>query len=369
MIIDAHAYCFPPLGEANGFPTVQDRLRYLQREMADHHQPAWRLRDRALGDNSMLADPQDKTLQGLKEVNFRPGGYGRFVWTVEGEDYAKQYLPPYLTSLSHPPEMLVAQMDYVGIDRAVLHAHPIMGFINDYLADCVQSYPDRLLALANIPEWKIEREPEGMIAEVERAYSKGLHGLQFSVHNRYRYGVTESWDAPACRLFWDGVVALGFPIFFTICAPCPGSTVEDYLEQLRIWQGWLTRYRDVSVILTHGFPWRSFLFKDGLHLPDALFEPFRNSSAKLELLFQISLGNVWDYPYRELHPTIVQLVETLGSDRLMWGTDMPNVERFCNYRQNLETFQTHCQGVISDRDINNIIGGTAARLFNIGDSQ
>ena len=366
MIIDGHAYCFPPLGEANGFPSAQEHLRYLQREMADHHQPVWRLRDGALGDNRMLADPQDDTLRGLKEVDFRAGGYGRFVWTVEGEAYAKQYLPPYLANLSHPPEMLVAQMDYVGISRAVLHAHPIMGFLNDYLADCVQRYPERLLALANIPEWKIERDPKGAVAEVERAYAKGLHGLQFSVHNRYRYGVRDSWDAPACRPFWNGVSALSKPVFFTICAPCPGSTPEDYLAQLQIWQGWLRRYPDLPAVLTHGFPWRLFLAEDGLHLPDALFEPFKASNAILELLFHISLGNVWDYPYTKLYPTIVELVERLGAERLMWGTDMPNVERFCTYRQTLDTFRVHCKGLISSKDLDHLLGGTAARLFNIG---
>ena len=105
MIIDAHAYCFPPLGEANGFPSAAEHLRYVQREMADHHQPVWRLRDGArVGDNSMLSDPEDATLAGLREVAFRSGGHGRLVWTVDGEDYAKQYLPPYMSDLSHSPE-------------------------------------------------------------------------------------------------------------------------------------------------------------------------------------------------------------------------------------------------------------------------
>ena len=49
MIIDGHAYCFPPLGGANGFPSAKEHLRYVQREMADHHQPVWRMRDRAPG--------------------------------------------------------------------------------------------------------------------------------------------------------------------------------------------------------------------------------------------------------------------------------------------------------------------------------
>jgi predicted TIM-barrel fold metal-dependent hydrolase len=59
----------------------------------------------------------------------------------------------------------------------------------------------------------------------------------------------------------------------------------------------------------------------------------------------------------------VQLVETLGSDRLIWGADMPNVERFCTYRQTLDAFRVHCQGVVADADIATIIGGTVARLF------
>ena len=83
------------------------------------------------------------------------------------------------------------------------------------------------------------------------------------------------------------------------------------------------------------------------------------------LAARVSLGRVFDFPYRELHPAIERLVERLGSDRLMWGTDMPNVERFCNYRQTLDTFRVHCRGVISDTDIDNIVGLTAARTFGL----
>src|SRR5262245_50651532 len=164
MIVDGHAYCFPPMGEANGFPSVEDHLLYVQREMADHHQPVWRLADRAPGDNAMLADPADRTLAGLREVGFRAGGYGRFVWTVNGDLYAKQYLPPYMTDLSHSPETLIAQMDYAGVDWAVLHTDHLMGRLTDHLAACVRRHPERLLALGHLPEWEIERDPEAAMA-------------------------------------------------------------------------------------------------------------------------------------------------------------------------------------------------------------
>ena len=366
MIIDGHAYCFPPIAGANGFPSAAHHLRYLQREMVDHHQPNWRLSDWQVGDNAMLADTHDPTVEGNKDVNFRPGSHGRFTWTVDGEEYAKQYLPPYLVDMSHSPELLIAQMDYVGVQYAVLHVHPIFGYLNDYVADCVQRYPDRLLGLAAVPDQMVEGDPTAAVAEVVRAYDRGLRGLQFVVKSRYRFGLTQSWDSLVCRPFWDAVVALGKPIFFTI-EPCPGSSLDDYLDQLQVWAGWLSRYPQASVVLTHGFPWRLLLSDNGLTLPDALFEPFRASAAKLQLLFPISIGNIWDYPYPALPSTIVQLVERLGSDRLIWGTDMPNVERFCNYRQNPDIFRVYCRGAISDAAIDDIIGGTAARLFGIQD--
>jgi hypothetical protein len=40
------------------------------------------------------------------------------------------------------------------------------------------------------------------------------------------YGVTALWNSPACRAFWDGVVGLGKPIFFTISPPCPRSACQ-----------------------------------------------------------------------------------------------------------------------------------------------
>jgi len=256
-------------------------------------------------------------------------------------------------------------MDYAGLDWAVLHTDHLLGRLTDYLADCVRRFPRRLLGLAHLPEWEIDGDPEAAMAEVSRAYALGLHGYQFTVTGRYRHGVTASWDGPALRPFWDHVAGLGRPVFFTL-NPWPQPTAEDYLGQLRTWRGWLERYPQVPAVLTHGFPWRLFREPRRLRLPAALFEPFRAPSAHLQLLFHISLGNVWEYPYRELHTAIAQLVDTLGSARLIWGTDMPNVERFCTYRQTLDTFTVHADGLVGAADLRNLVGGTCARLFALG---
>ena len=61
---------------------------------------------------------------------------------------------------------------------------------------------------------------------------------------------------------------------------------------------------------------------------------------------------------------VKKLVEEIGAKRLMWGTDMPNVERFCTYRQSLEMIRRHMKGLMSNDDITDILGATACRLYS-----
>ena len=67
MIIDGHAYCFPARDKAAGYSSVNERWHEFQRELSGHHQPVWRVRDRAPADNSPLVDLGSKELH---DVNF-----------------------------------------------------------------------------------------------------------------------------------------------------------------------------------------------------------------------------------------------------------------------------------------------------------
>jgi len=121
----------------------------------------------------------------LQEAGFRTGDHGLVEWSVAGERYVKQALPPWTVDFSYPPESLVAEMDYVGIERALIHRTPYMTDSNTWIGACVRRFPDRLDGLAHIPEWRIEGEMDAMIAELYRAINTdGLVGLQFDVPRR-----------------------------------------------------------------------------------------------------------------------------------------------------------------------------------------
>ena len=107
------------------------------------------------------------TLDSLKDAGFRAAGFGRFEWTVEGETYAKQYQPPSLVDMGYPPEHLVAEMDYADVQWALLHK--FAGTTNEYMAECVQRFPNRLRALANVEEWLVSQDPDAAISKVRHA--------------------------------------------------------------------------------------------------------------------------------------------------------------------------------------------------------
>jgi predicted TIM-barrel fold metal-dependent hydrolase len=52
----------------------------------------------------------------------------------------------------------------------------------------------------------------------------------------------------------------------------------------------------------------------------------------------------------------------LGPTKLLWGSDMPNVERSCTYRQSLDYLRRHC-AFIPAADLDLIVGGNADRLY------
>ena len=378
MIYDGHAYCFPDQRGNGGFEDPDEFRRHLQLGMAAHFQTAWRARDRAPADSTGLADPDMPwSFEALREARFRAADHGRFEWTVDGEDYFKQVMPPSVTDMTYPADRLVAEMDYAGVDRALLHRSPYLGISNDFIADCVRQYPHRIQGLAHVREWLVLPRPEECIAEVRRAVTDlGLSGLQFLTYYPRVYGQAEDWDGGGFTPFWDAVADLGVPVFFSLggwagktgsVAIGPIAALDAYLAQLWIIGRWMDRYADVPVVLTHGFSWRMFTEGDTMVLPDEVFDsaPIENPNFHLQLLFAIALGGDWDYPMHEVQPALETLTRRIGAERLIWGTDIPMVMRFYTYRQSLDHILGYSD-FLSAQEKDLIVGGNVARLMGVG---
>ena len=143
MIVDSHVYCFVAPDEPAGHPDAATHLGEVQVFHALHHQPAWRTRDRAPSDARRLLDPTpDDPLRPAADVDFRVDRtHHRLTWTLDGEDHAKQIYPPNLHDAAFGPGSCIGEMDYAGVDVALIHVDRALGLDVAYLADCVRAYP------------------------------------------------------------------------------------------------------------------------------------------------------------------------------------------------------------------------------------
>jgi predicted TIM-barrel fold metal-dependent hydrolase len=368
VIVDSHVYCFVSPDEPAGHPTADAHLREVQVFHALHHQPAWRVRDRAPSDaGRLLAPTPENRLRPADGVNFRVDRERhRLTWTLEGQDHTKQIYPPNLHDVAVGPGSCIAEMDYAGVDVALMHVDRALGMDVAYLADCIRRYPGRLYSMAPVDEAAIPDDPGRVIGQLHDAIRvHGLHAIKFIPEYAYRAG-HRSWVDGPFRAFWDAATTLDVPIFFTLGAS-PGSPDEGtgFLAELDVLRRWMERYPDAVVSLTHGFPYRAFLDGDRLTLPDRVWEPFANPRLHLEVSFPVRLGDVFDYPYREVWPTLEAMLRRVGADNLLWGTDMPFQNRFCTYRQSRRWIET-C-GLLEPDELAAVMGGTAARLLRLGD--
>jgi predicted TIM-barrel fold metal-dependent hydrolase len=359
MLIDSHAHVFPAMGGPAGHRSVRDHMRYLQHMMASHHQPVRRADDGSIVRRPTLADSGDPTLDELSDVDFRGGGHGRFTWTVGGVDHYLQYLPPTLTRLSAPPELMVAQMDFVGIGRAVLQTGHVYGRLNRFLSRAVRRYPDRFWGLVLVDEWRVD-SPRQRTALDHAIGGLGLHGLWFHTGNLAQHDRSETFDDPVFHPFWDHVSEMRMPVYLNLAGAPSGK--EGYLAELANFGRWRRRYPEIPLMLPHGIPLFRFMENGEVRIPPEVWKVLADSNALVEILIPIFQGAIWEYPYVEAQPVVRQYYERLGPDRLGWGSDMPNVERNCTYKQSLDYLRLHCD-FIPPADMAKICGNNVATLF------
>ena len=87
----------------------------------------------------------------------------------------------------------------------------------------------------------------------------------------------------------------------------------------------------------------------------------------IEVCFPVRIGDMFDYPYREVWPALEAMLQHIGADHLLWGTDMPFQNRFCTYSQSRKWIEGAFadETSLSQNEIDLIMGGTCTRLLNI----
>ncbi|HYU19616.1 MAG TPA: amidohydrolase family protein [Chloroflexota bacterium] len=360
LVVDSHVHIFPYLDEPSGFSSPAEHRRFLQLYMAAHGEPVRRLRDHARVVEQTLHDGSLAGPASLRDVDFRAGKYGRLEWTVDGEDLYIQFFPPSLQDMAAPPEFTLQQMARAGVDVAVLQNARLYGRLNRFFANAARRYPDKFIGLADVDEARADTEEQ--ITTLRRAVRElGLRGLYYANRGLFADGYRRMFDDPAFDPFWEEVRSLGIPVFWEIVGvPNPADQAALVREVERL-NRWAQRWPDIPGLWTHGFS--PELLEA---MPAPLEALFKRPQFMVEILYPIHWARDHEYPFLELRPAIRALYSRLGGERLVWGSDMPNVERNCTYRQSLQYLRIVADGVIPSVDLDRILGLNVLRLLGVG---
>lgn len=361
VVFDAHAHCFPPLAEDSG-GMMRERLGELQHHVRFHGQGIRRTRDNAVVTKPILVGEKDG-VSWQPDVDFRFGSFGKLEFKHEGEDHHIQWMPPTLWDMSSPAEYIVAQMDYVGVDRAFLQHDRIYGYLDDFFAECLRRYPGRFVTGAQVDEWK-GGEPDQIDRLKRQVKELGASALYFSTggffHNDFETGVNDE----SLRPLWELVGELGIPIHWSPCAMVR-PIAQDYIRELRELNEWADAYPGITSVLTHGLS-NIFLEKgspDRYRIPPEIASLLERDGWHMELMLHLMAADVEFPPYAEdLRNVVRTLVDDFGAESLMWGSDMPCVERTVTYKQSKILFDTQCDFLTTEQH-DAIMGGNLERLY------
>ena len=295
----------------------------------------------------------------------------------DSKDQNTRMFPTIVEALTQPKARL-EHMDAMGVQiqglstfasEYVYWAPPQVGAAaarlqNDKLAQSVADFPDRFAGVgATIPLQNIDLA----IAEMDRAVDDlGFKGLQIggtvNGHNL---------DEPRFRPFWQAVAAKDVPVILHpngyeesqrfgdyFMTNCIGNPLETMVAANRmIFSGLFEELPDLKVVLLHG----------GGYLPFYASRADHTWKVRPETRTHIADRPPSYYMKRMFYDTMVfeplylrHLVEVVGSDRVMAGTDFP-----------FDMGETDPMGLIdrveglTDQERTAIKGDNAAQLFGI----
>jgi predicted TIM-barrel fold metal-dependent hydrolase len=244
------------------------------------------------------------------------------------------------------PDLRLQDQDRDGVQAEVLYgvlgatsrlnddeaAGEVCRIYNDWLADFCSKQPDRYAGLANIPNHSIE----AAVGEIERAARRGaVRGLEIA----RKYDMTPLWD-PWWTPVWDAAAASGLPLHFhtiggarrdfsklngkTLLAARAASITSfqmhmaDVLMSI-IFAGVLEHRPQLKIVIGEaGTGWIPYIL-------DRMDAEWEDQFKELDLKMKPS-----GYWYRQCYATYqsdpvgVKLIDELGVDNIMWGSDFPH---------------------------------------------
>ena len=275
-----------------------------------------------------------------------------------------QLLPPFGEATTFPAETLLAQMDWAGVDRAVLLQGPFYGDANAAVAAACRRWPDRFMgAFAPDPFLAAARDRFKQCVEGD-----GFRIIKFELSEAT--GLTGRYpdlriDDPQFNWIFEAAARRGLVVTMDL-GPVGGKAYQTAaLAALS------DRYPELQFVIAH-------LAQPPLRQPDnaELNEEWEEQillGRKPNIAFDLSALPAYsraydEYPYRAALDYIQRALRLIGAEKIMWGSDVPGLLTSGSYRQLLNYVRRHCEFSCAG-DLAAVLGSNARRIYWAADEK
>lgn len=276
---------------------------------------------------------QDTTWNGLR-ISPMPNGRSMFL----GEE--RQMLPPFMIDGVNSAEVFLSNMNYAQVGAAVVVQEFIDGIQNDYLMEVAQKYPDRFFVCGMCDYFH-----PGFYEQAVSLIAQGFKGIAIPGHrlltDEGRVMLNSAEMMRMFRYMEQHHVILSVTL-------ADGDLQVDEMEEV------ISECPQLRIAIGHfGMPtvegWREQLLLA------------RHEHVMLESGGITWLYNEEFYPYPSAIRVIREAIDTVGADKLMWGSDYPRTITAITYRMSYDfVLKTE---VLSDEEKRLFLGENAHRFY------
>jgi predicted TIM-barrel fold metal-dependent hydrolase len=266
------------------------------------------------------------------------------------ERYPRDVHQLFPAELEAPAELLLREMDGAGVDTAVIVP---LSHHDEYLRDSLERHPGRFAAIG-----VQAAGPVDVATYRERRLASGLSGVRM-----FELGARAGGRADELE---------SYPLLAELERTGDKLWFYGGREQMQLLESVLEQLPALTVVLNHLGYWPFGFHADatgrpcfsGRYTPEGL--AFVTRLARFPNVFVLFAGLYafagTSYPYEDLRPVTMALLEAFGPGRVLFGSDFPWILAEPGYAETIGLIETHFPG-LSAADRGRIRGGNAAALF------
>lgn len=261
-----------------------------------------------------------------------------------------QMFPPEMGDIGVSPEALLKVMDENDVEKAVLLQGNWLGFHNQYTYEAVIKYPERFVGAATYDPFCVN---------VEAVKKRLFDDLGFKIV-KFELSTGSGLMANRPPVYLDGTVMngcyahareKGLTVVMDIGRPnCPCWQVDALASAI-------SKYPEVTFVICHLLaPQRG----DVQILSDAL-QKLKMPNVYFDLASLANNQKPESFPYPTAAKHLETAKNTVGADRIMFGSDMPSALARDSYAH-LKDYIIQ-SGVFTEKEVQDVFYNTADKVF------